>query len=114
MTGLGLYGLATLADGSATVLSLLVTVLIGSAIGSGLRYALGTTSAWPTAADLAAALSTPSAPVAAMRRVGNGGSEVRRYAATLGDGRQLDVTVFDRDQQAADAFTGLPPDQGES
>ncbi len=39
LTGLGLYGLATLADGSATVLSLLITVLIGSAIGSGLRYA---------------------------------------------------------------------------
>jgi glycosyltransferase 2 family protein len=107
LTGLGLYGLATLADRSATVLSLLITVLIGSAIGSGLRYALGTTSGRPTAADLAAALSTPSAPVAAMRRIGNGGSEVRRYAATLGDGRQLDVTVFDRDQQAADAFYRL-------
>ena len=32
---------------------------------------------------------------------------MRRYAATLGDGRQLDVTVFDRDQQAADAFYRL-------
>jgi tRNA A-37 threonylcarbamoyl transferase component Bud32 len=97
----------TLADGSATVLSLLITVLIGSAIGSGLRYATGTISGRPTAANLAAALSTEGAPVAAMRRVGNGGSEVRRYAATLTDGRQLDVTVFDRDQQAADAFYRL-------
>jgi uncharacterized membrane protein YbhN (UPF0104 family)/tRNA A-37 threonylcarbamoyl transferase component Bud32 len=107
LTGLALYGIATLADGSATVLSLLITVLIGSAIGSGLRYALGTISGRPTAADLAAALSTPSAPVTAMRRVGNGGSEVRKYAATLADGRQLNVTVFDRDQQAADAFYRL-------
>lgn len=107
LTGLGLYGVATLADGSATVLSLLITVLTGSAIGSGLRYALGTTSGRPTAADLATALSTTSSPVAAMRRVGNGGSEVRKYAATLADGRMLDVTVFDRDQQAADAFYRL-------
>ena len=107
LTGLALYGIATLADGSATVLSLLITVLIGSAIGSGLRYATGTISGRPTAADLAAALSTEGAPVTAMRRVGNGGSEVRRYAATLTDGRQLDVTVFDRDQQAADAFYRL-------
>lgn len=107
LTGLCLYGVATLADGSATVLSLLITVLIGSAIGSGLRYATGTISGRPTAADLAAALSSASAPVTAMRRVGNGSSEVRRYAATLTDGRQLDVTVFDRDQQAADAFYRL-------
>ncbi len=107
LTGLGLYGIATLADGSATVLSLLITVVIGSAIGSGLRYATGTISGRPTATDLAAALSTASVPVAAMRRVANGGSEVRKYAATLADGRRLDVTVFDRDQQAADAFYRL-------
>ncbi len=107
LTGLGLYGIASLANGSATVLSLLITVLIGSAIGSGLRYATGTISGRPTASDIAAALSNASAPVAAMRRIGNGGSEVRRYAATLADGRRLDVTVFDRDQQAADAFYRL-------
>ncbi len=107
LAGLGLYGLATLADRDATLLSLLMTVLIGSAIGSGLRYALGTISGRPTAAEIAAALATAQADVAAIRRVGNGGSEVRRYSVTLTDGRQLDVTVFDRDQQAADAFYRL-------
>ncbi len=44
LTGIGLYGLAILAKGDATVISFLITVLIGSAIGSGLRYAVGTIS----------------------------------------------------------------------
>src|SRR6185437_1916220 len=107
LTGLGLYGLATLADRTATVLSLLITVLIGSAIGSGLRYALGTISGRPSASDIAAALTTPEHRIVAIRRLGNGGSEVRKYASTLASGKTLDVTVFDRDQQAADAFYRL-------
>src|SRR5262249_27229612 len=34
-------------------------------------------------------------------------AETRRYAATLRGGGRLDVTVFDRDQQAADVFYRL-------
>lgn len=107
LAGLGFYGLTTLTDRTATVLSLLITVLVGSAIGSGFRYALGTISGRPTAADIAAALNTTEDRVVAISRVGNGGSEVRRYSATLAGGKPLDVTVFDRDQQAADAFYRL-------
>jgi glycosyltransferase 2 family protein len=107
LTGIGLYGLAILAKGNATVISFLITILIGSAIGSGLRYAFGTISGRPTATDIAAALNSPKASVVALRRIGDSGSEVRKYAATLADGRSLDVTVFDRDQQAADAFYRL-------
>jgi len=107
LTGIGLYGLANLAEGRSTVFSFLITVLIGSAIGSSLRYAFGTISGRPGAVAIAHALSTGQERIVAMSRVGNGGSEVRRYAASLGDGRLLDVTVFDRDQQAADAFYRL-------
>ena len=107
LTGLGLYGLATLADRAATVLSLLMTLAIGSAIGSGFRYALGTISGRPTASDIAAALTTPEHRIVEIRRLGNGGSEVRKYAAALASGQTLDVIVFDRDQQAADAFYRL-------
>jgi uncharacterized membrane protein YbhN (UPF0104 family) len=106
-TAIGFYALITLANSSTTVLALLMTVLIGSAIGSGLRYAMGTISARPAAGEIAAALSSPGVPIVAMRRLGNGGSEVRRYAATTGGGRRLNVTVYDRDQQAADAFYRL-------
>lgn len=107
LAGLGFYGLTTLADRTATVLSVLITVLVGSAVGSGFRYALGTSSRRPTAAEIAAALTTPEDRIVAIRRVGDGGTEVRRYSATLAGGRPLDVTVFDRDQQAADAFYRL-------
>src|SRR6266487_1219572 len=103
----GFYAVVTLANNDATLLAFLITLLIGQAIGSGLRYLMGTSSGRPTAAEIAAALSSPGAPIVAMRRMGNGGSEVRRYAAALSDGSRLDVTVFDRDQQAADAFYRL-------
>ncbi len=48
---------------TATVLSLLLSLLIGEAVGAGLRYVIGTTSDRPTAAEIAAALSQASAPL---------------------------------------------------
>jgi uncharacterized membrane protein YbhN (UPF0104 family)/tRNA A-37 threonylcarbamoyl transferase component Bud32 len=105
---IGFYALASLAAAQAgspaTVLSLLIALLMGSAIGSGLRYVFGTATERPTAADIAAALSALGPPVTAMRRIWDTRSETRRYAATLRGGEHRDVTVFDRDQQAADAF----------
>jgi glycosyltransferase 2 family protein len=106
-TTMGFYFLTSLADKHATVLSLLITIAIGSAVGSGLKYAFGTTTGRPSAAVIAAALSSDADPIIAIRRVANGGSEVRRYAATVCSGDRVDVTVFDRDQQAADAFYRL-------
>jgi glycosyltransferase 2 family protein len=107
LTAIAFYAVASLADSHTTVLSLLITVAFGSAIGSGLRYALGTTTGRPTAAEIAAAISADHMPIVAIRRVANGSSEVRRYFATARDGSSLDITVFDRDQQAADAFYRL-------
>ncbi len=106
-TAIVIYAVASLANSSTTVLSLLITIAIGWAVGAGLRYLLGTHSGRPTAAEIADALGSADAPIVAIRRVGNGGSEVRRYAATTAEGDRLDVIVFDRDQQAADAFYRL-------
>jgi uncharacterized protein (TIRG00374 family) len=109
-TALGFYLLASLANpknAHVTLLSLLITLLIGSAIGSGLRYAFGSASGRPTAAEIAAALSTVDAPVTAIRRIPDTRTETRRYAAIVQDGAQRDVTVFDRDQQAADVLYRL-------
>jgi glycosyltransferase 2 family protein len=92
------------AHATTTVLSLLVTLLIGSAVGSGLRYAIGTHSERPTALEIAAVVSGVLAPVVEIRRVPDSGSENRRYAAVSRNGARFDITVFDRDQQAADAF----------
>src|ERR1022692_2082316 len=107
---LGFYLLASLANpknAHVTLLSLLITLLIGSAIGSGLRYAFGSASGRPTAAEIASALSAVDAPVTAMRRIPDTQMETRRYAAIVQGGAQRDVTVFDRDQQAADALYRL-------
>lgn len=107
LTTIGFYIVASFADKHATVLSALITIAIGSAIGSGLKYALGTTTGRPSAAEIAVALSGDQDPIVAIRRVLNGSPEVRRYAATLRSGNRVDLTVFDRDQQAADAFYRL-------
>ncbi len=107
---LAFYVLATLANPKnthTTLLSLLITLLIGSAIGSGLRYAFGSASDRPSAAAIAEALSVADVPVTAMRRIWGTRTETRRYAATVLGGARRDVTVFDRDQQAAGALYRL-------
>ncbi len=106
---IGFYCLASVAssNGATTVLTLLITLLVGRAVGSGLRYTVGTKSERPTAAEIASALSLVAAPVSEIRRVPDPSTDNRRYAALQRDGRMLDVTVFDRDQQTADAIYRL-------
>src|SRR5215475_314669 len=100
----GIYAIATLATASTTVLSLVITLLLGRAIGLGVRYAAGEWSQRPTAEEIAAGLSSAGHPVTVMRRVPQDGSESRRYAGTGRGGERLDVRVFDRDQEAAGAL----------
>jgi glycosyltransferase 2 family protein len=97
----GVYGVASLAESKATVLSLLITLLIGRAIGLGVRYALGSWSQRPTAEQIAAALHSAGQAIAAMRRADHEGTESRLYHAVTPDGDDLDIRVFDRDQEAA-------------
>jgi uncharacterized membrane protein YbhN (UPF0104 family) len=103
----GIYGLANLATASVTVPSFLITLLLGRAIGLGVRYAAGEWSQRPTAEEIASALHSAGHPVAAMRRVRQNGIESRHYAATARGGGQLDVRVYDRDQEAAGALYRL-------
>jgi glycosyltransferase 2 family protein len=98
------YFVTSLVEKHPTILSLLITLLIGSAVGSGLRYLIGTNTERPAAAEIAAALSEAGVPLAEITRLANTGTENRRYAARSANGSRLDVTVFDRDQQGADAF----------
>jgi glycosyltransferase 2 family protein len=127
---IGVYGLVHLAAADTTGLSFLITLLVGRAIGLGVRYAAGSTSLRPTAEEIAAALTTVDRQVTEMRRIwlapktpetpetsetpetperpqapDSAGS--RHYAATTSEGGRLDVTVYDRDQQAAGAFYRL-------
>ncbi|HTX26857.1 MAG TPA: lysylphosphatidylglycerol synthase transmembrane domain-containing protein [Streptosporangiaceae bacterium] len=93
-----------------TVVSLLITLLMGRAIGLAVRYGAGSMSQRPSAQEIAAALAGTGLPVAAMRRVRFTGPDragSRYYAATNADDSRLNVVVFDRDQEAAGAVYRL-------
>ena len=95
------YALVNLSASTTTVLSLLISVLTGGAIGLGVRYAAGSIPTRPSAEEIAGALNTAGCPVSEMRRVIHSGTESRRYAAVAVSGTALDVAVYDWDQQAA-------------
>ena len=101
------YTLVNLAALQTTVLSLLITLLAGRAIGLAVRYVAGSLSLRPSAEQIAAALSTVGCRLAEMRRGVPAGAESRYYAATTRDGARLDIYVYDQDQQAAGAIYRL-------
>jgi uncharacterized membrane protein YbhN (UPF0104 family) len=115
----GVYGLVHFAATDTTLLSFLLTLLTGRTIGLGIRYAAGSPSLRPSASEIAAALTAVDRQLTQIRRVDPdpktlaGGLRTparpgsRHYAATTSDGDQLDVTVYDRDQQAAGAVYRL-------
>jgi glycosyltransferase 2 family protein len=107
---IGVYAVVQLAALRTTGLSILITLLAGRAISLAVRYAAGSISQRPPARDIAAVLSAGDLAVTAIRRVpqdrpGVAGS--RHYVAETRDGGQLDLVVFDRDQQAAGTFYRL-------
>jgi uncharacterized membrane protein YbhN (UPF0104 family) len=97
----GAYSLVRLVGGETTVLALPITLLAGRAIGLAVRYVFGYRSQRPSATEIARALGQPGRAVTGMRRLPGNNSGSRQYAATVQDGSQFDVTVLDRDQQAA-------------
>jgi uncharacterized membrane protein YbhN (UPF0104 family) len=101
---LAVYAVASLATLRTTVLSVLITLLLGRAIGLGVRYAAGSMSQRPSGEEIAAALGTATLPVTELRRADRPGEASRRYTALTRSGERLDVRVFDRDQQAAGAI----------
>jgi uncharacterized membrane protein YbhN (UPF0104 family) len=123
----GVYSVVQVEALHTTVLSLLITLAAGRAIGLAVRYVAGSTSQRPSARDIATALAGAKVQVTAIRRIrqakaGTVGS--RRYTVTTRsdttrsdttrsettrsetthDDENLDVVVYDRDQQAAGAI----------
>ena len=102
----GVYSVVHVGVLHTPMLTLLITVIAGRAIGLAIRYVAGTSSQRPGALDIAAALGSSDLRVSAIRRIRPDFTRVagsRHYAVTTADGR-LDIVVFDRDQQAAGAF----------
>ena len=102
----GVYSVVHVGVLHTPLLTLLITVIAGRAIGLAVRYVAGSSSDRPGALAIAAALRSADLPVRAIRRIRtNGTAEAgsRYYAVTTPDGA-LDIVVFDRDQQAAGLF----------
>ena len=75
---LAVYAVASLATLRTTVLSVLITLLLGRAIGLGVRYAAGSMSQRPSGEEIAAALGTATLPVTELRRADRPGEASRR------------------------------------
>ena len=102
----GVYSVVHVGVLHTPMLTLLITVIAGRAIGLAVRYVAGSTSERPGALAIASALRAAELPVRAIRRIRTNGTEEagsRLYAVTTADGA-LDIVVFDRDQQAAGLF----------
>jgi uncharacterized protein (TIRG00374 family) len=98
---IGLDAVASLTTGSITPLAVLTTYVIGRAVGYGALYAVGSPNTRPTGTAVVAALRRVGLEPVRATRTANGHEDTRRYSAALTDGRTIDVTVLDRDQQIA-------------
>ncbi|MGW2128161.1 lysylphosphatidylglycerol synthase domain-containing protein [Streptomyces coelicoflavus] len=99
-----------LVTGYTTPFSIILTVLIGWTVAYGTLYAVGSPNVRPTGRTLMAGLRHVGfRPVTAARQEAPSdsvetGDRGRHYFVTLEDGRPLDVTVVDREQQAQGFF----------
>jgi uncharacterized membrane protein YbhN (UPF0104 family) len=103
----GVYAVVHVGALHTTVLTLLITVLAGRAIGLAVRYGAGSKSQRPSAQEIAAALTATDLPVRVIRRLhlpSTGVAGSRHYAVTTRDETRLNIVVYDRDQQAAGAI----------
>ena len=122
LLALCVYAIVQLTSSSVThasILTIFLTVLLGYAIGTAVRYGAGSASQRPSARDIAIALSTrrmgrarhdKDLTVTAITRVKQPRAEApgsRHYTVATQDGSELDAIVFDRDQQAAGMFYQL-------
>jgi glycosyltransferase 2 family protein len=103
------YAIVHLGTQGTTILSLLITLIAGRAVGLAVRYVAGSMSQRPSADDIARALTDPGdgLKITAIRRGTPRQGSSRQYEVSLAGGASLDVAVYDRDQQAAGALYRL-------
>src|SRR5579871_5110217 len=104
---IAVYILGDLLSRHTTVLGELIALVLAYAIAVLARYVAGIPSSRPSALEVAKALSGTGLAVARIVRVDDGAPDRRRYVATSRSGRRMDVTVLDRDQEAAGALYSL-------
>ncbi|MGH3377066.1 MAG: TIGR00374 family protein, partial [Actinoallomurus sp.] len=97
----GLDAVASLTAGAITPLAIVTTYVIGRAVGYGTLYAAGSPNTRPTGRAVMAALRRVGLDPVRASRTPDDHDDSRSYTAALADGRTVDVTVIDRDQQSA-------------
>ncbi|MFJ2033935.1 YbhN family protein [Streptosporangium sp. NPDC087985] len=100
-SAVALNAIALFAATAATILGIVVSILVGLAVGYATLYGVGSPNTRPPGSAVVAAVAKLGfAPVRA-RRLDDDYQSSRRYAIGLEDGSRLDVTVLDRDRQVA-------------
>ncbi|TQS28161.1 flippase-like domain-containing protein [Microbispora sp. KK1-11] len=84
-----------------TALGVILTYIVGLAVGFGTLYGIGSANTRPPGSAVLAALRRLGFTPVSARRVEDDSSGSRRYLVGLADDRRIDVTVLDRDRQVA-------------
>jgi uncharacterized protein (TIRG00374 family) len=92
--------LANIVTGGITATALVLSILLGWAVGLAMRYTLGTPTTRPSGLAVATALEEVGHPVTVLRAQREF-SAGRRYVATTRNGETLNVLVLDRDLEGA-------------
>ncbi|TQL87936.1 uncharacterized protein (TIRG00374 family) [Actinoallomurus bryophytorum] len=98
---IGLDAVASLAAGAITPLAVVTTYVIGRAVGYATLYAVGSPNTRPAGRAVMTALRRVGLDAVRATRTSGDPDGFRGYGAILADGRSIDVTVLDRDQQSA-------------
>ena len=98
-----IYIVSAFVGTQASLLSLVSSLTIGTAIGLLVRYVAGQPNEQPDGLRLAAAIQTRGVAIAELKRVDSPESDHRVYRAVTPDGVELNVQVFDRDLIASGA-----------
>ncbi|MDP9848448.1 lysylphosphatidylglycerol synthase transmembrane domain-containing protein [Streptosporangium lutulentum] len=100
-SAVALNAIALFAATAATILGIVVSILLGLAIGYAILYGVGSPNTRPPGSAIVAAIRKLGFTPVKARRLDDDHQSSRRYAVGLKDGSRLDVTVLDRDRQVA-------------
>ncbi|MDP9864631.1 MULTISPECIES: lysylphosphatidylglycerol synthase transmembrane domain-containing protein [Streptosporangium] len=100
-SAVALNAIALFAATAATILGVVVSILVGLAVGYATLYGVGSPNTRPPGSAIVAAVAKLGYLPVRARRLDDDHQSSRRYAIGLKDGTRLDVTVLDRDRQVA-------------
>ncbi|GAA3091560.1 hypothetical protein GCM10017600_49470 [Streptosporangium carneum] len=100
-SAVALNAIALFAATAATILGIVVSILVGLAVGYATLYGIGSPNTRPPGSAVVATLAKLGFIPVRARRLDDDHQSSRRYAIGLKDGSSLDVTVLDRDLQVA-------------